>query len=441
MLLVCEDDNALASGIIPLEIVEFLYCAPPHRGFWLFLTAPSRSAFPHLLPPLPSLAPCLPFPLLSLSFFHPCILFQHPISLPTSSRRTRRCRHRQMLLSTCAIINTEANLRWKRSRKVYSIRAERKRSPVFPRRHVKRCEGSEGFDSALCASNDVAANCKFARAIDTRNIFSSTFRRSRWRLGTLLPWRPWRKELLPSGDTGLRLVKINKLVLESASPAGYIYFLCSSFLFIICRGGVLCEKNWMGSGIDHRSWECSSPRRPHERQWAWYPTANLRVRRLSAASFHTFSFFFFFPSFLPPLPTTRLHFSLPVFQKNLYFIAPISGIFSYRTGQKRWFCLALLVNGWFNEPSPTVIMSEGRFRGAWKMFYLFWVSCLWDEFGHLCCSERNIGGDEAYKNRWRIWNHRPLLALVSSLCQDKGIRSVELYLSRKYIYIYISSYT
>lgn len=95
--MVCEDDN-VRSGTGPgilLEIVEFLYCAPPHRGLrGSSLTNPSSP----------------PFSCLSFSPFHTSFALGAPSSCPPPSR-TRRCRHRQMLLSRrAAIINTEANV-------------------------------------------------------------------------------------------------------------------------------------------------------------------------------------------------------------------------------------------------------------------------------------------------------------------------------------------
>lgn len=80
------------AGIVPLKIMEFLYCVR-HRiegsGF-SSLPPPFSRAFPLFVPPS-SPAPGT------------------PSSCPPPSR-TRRCRHRQMLLSRRAIINTEANV-------------------------------------------------------------------------------------------------------------------------------------------------------------------------------------------------------------------------------------------------------------------------------------------------------------------------------------------
>lgn len=139
-----------------------------------------------------------------------------------------------------------------------------------------------------------------------------------------------------SPDARLRSLKIKKLVLGSVSPPGYIYFLCSSSLFIISpvRSGVLYEKNWMGSGIDHRSWECSC--HPHERQW---------VRAISNGESTGLSFIYriisrvffflrFFCSHSPPLAFFPLF--LPFFSQELMF-RHFHLRFSYRGLHKRRF--------------------------------------------------------------------------------------------------------
>lgn len=68
-------------------------------------------------------------------------------------------------------------------------------------------------------------------------------------------------------DTLYTVPTLSELRNQPSKSPQSVTFMCSLSLFIIrIRAAHFTKKNWMGSGIDHRSWKHS--RRPHEKQWA-----------------------------------------------------------------------------------------------------------------------------------------------------------------------------